>query len=131
LPGSGVLVGVHEALALADHIGYPVMLKSSRGGGGIGIELCRTPEELLDSYATVEALDQARFGRPALYLEKFVANARHIGVQIFGDGRGTVVALGERGGSPQRRYQQVIEEAPAPGLGSGIREKMLAAAIQL
>ncbi len=131
LPGSGALAGVHEAMALADDIRYPVMLKSSRGGGGIGIQLCRTPEELLDSYAAVEALDQARFGSSALYLETFVASARHIGVQIFGDGRGTVVAFGERGGSPQRRYQQVIEETPAPELGSGIREKMLAAAIQL
>jgi urea carboxylase len=131
LPGSGVLSGAAEAAHAAELVGYPVMLKCSAGRNGIGMQLCRTPEELLDSYAAAEALGQARFGSRTLYLEKFIASARHIEVQLFGDGRGTVVTLGERDGSPQRRYRQVIEEAPAPGLGSVIRERMFAAAIQL
>jgi urea carboxylase len=131
LPGSGILSGTGEALQVAEQIGYPVMLKSTAGGGGIGMRLCRTPEELSDSYAAVEGLSQSSFGSSALYLEKFVTCARHIEVQIFGDGAGTVVALGERDCSPQRRNQKVIEETPAPGLSAELREKMFAAAVSL
>ena len=131
LPGSGVLADAAEGIREAERVGFPVMLKSTAGGGGIGMRLCRTPEELLDSYATVEALSQASFSSSALYLEKFVTCARHIEVQIFGDGRGNVLALGERDCSPQRRNQKVIEETPAPGLSSMIREKMFAAAVRL
>lgn len=131
LPGSGLLAGASEAVQIAERIGFPVMLKSTAGGGGIGMRLCRTPEELLDSYAAVAGLSQSSFGSGALYLEKFVTCARHVEVQIFGDGRGTVVSLGERDCSPQRRNQKVMEETPAPGLSSATREKMYAAAIRL
>jgi urea carboxylase len=131
LPGSDILTGPSDAVQAAEAIGFPIMLKSTAGGGGIGMRLCRTPEELLDSYAAIEALSQANFGSSALYLEKFVTCARHIEVQIFGDGRGTVLALGERDCSAQRRNQKVIEETPAPGVSLVTREKMFAAAIRL
>src|ERR1700682_6294803 len=95
------------------------------------MRLCRSPEELLDSYEAVEALSRSSFGSSELYIEKFVTSARHIEVQIFGDGLATVIALGERDCSPQRRNQKVIEETPAPGLRQSLREKMFAAAIGL
>ena len=131
LPGTGLLAGAAEAVGAAEEIGYPVMLKSTAGGGGIGMRLCRSPEELLDSYEAVEALSRSSFGSSELYLEKFVTSARHIEVQIFGDGAGTVIALGERDCSPQRRNQKVIEETPAPGIRQSLREKMLTAAVGL
>ncbi len=112
-----------EALAAADAIGYPVMLKSTAGGGGIGMRLCGSAGELSESYAAVQHLSQSSFGTGGLYLEKFVANARHIEVQLFGD-----VALGERDCSVQRRNQKVIEETPAPGVDS---RELLAIAVRL
>src|SRR6202790_3154995 len=131
LPGTGVLAGAGEAVEAAGAVGYPVGLKSTAGGGGIGMRLCRSQEELLDSYEAVEALSRSSFGSSELYIEKFVTSARHIEVQIFGDGLGIVIALGERDCSPQRRNQKVIEETPAPGLRQSLREKMFAAAIGL
>ena len=131
LPGTGVLNGVRAAVEAASGIGYPVMLKSTAGGGGIGMRLCRSPEELTDSYEAVEALSRSSFGSSDLYIERFLTSARHIEVQIFGDGQGKVIALGERDCSPQRRNQKVIEETPAPGLRQSLREKMFAAAIRL
>ena len=94
LPGTGLLAGAGEAVEAAEEIGYPVMLKSTAGGGGIGMRLCRSPEELLESFEAVEALSRASFGNSELFIEKFVTSARHIEVQIFGDGSGTVIALG-------------------------------------
>jgi urea carboxylase len=131
LPGTGLLSGVEEALAAASRIGYPVMLKSTAGGGGIGMRLCGSAAELPDAYAVVERLSSASFGTAGLYLEKFVANARHIEVQIFGDGAGTVMALGERDCSTQRRHQKVIEETPAPGLTAEVRARLLDSARRL
>jgi urea carboxylase len=123
LPGTDLLDSVEEALAAADAIGYPVMLKSTAGGGGIGMRLCGSAAELRESYAAVQHLSQASFGTGGLYLEKFVANARHIEVQLFGD-----VALGERDCSVQRRNQKVIEETPAPGVDA---RGLLAIAVRL
>ena len=131
LPGTGLLESVDAAVAAASEIGYPVMLKSTAGGGGIGMRLCGSAAELAESYAAVERLSQASFGSGRLYLEKFVANARHIEVQIFGDGRGRVVALGERDCSAQRRNQKVIEETPAPGLAPETRTRLLDTAVRL
>ena len=131
LPGTGLLAGAQEAVEAAEQIGYPVMLKSTAGGGGIGMRLCRTPEELAEYYEAVESLSRSSFGSSELFLEKFVVSARHIEVQIFGDGKGTVIALGERDCSPQRRNQKVIEETPAPGIRQSLREKMFAAAVGL
>jgi urea carboxylase len=131
LPGSGLLEDVHAAIEAADRIGYPVMLKSAAGGGGIGIRLCASPTELHEAFDAVGRLSQSNFGSGGLYLERFVSQARHIEVQIFGDGRGSVAALGERDCSVQRRNQKVIEETPAPGFGSAVRQRLLQAAVQL
>ena len=131
LPGSGLLENIYAAVEAADRIGYPVMLKSTAGGGGIGIRLCASPAELHEAFDAVARLSQSNFGSGGLYLERFVSQARHIEVQIFGDGRGSVAALGERDCSVQRRNQKVIEETPAPRLGSAIRQRLMQAAVQL
>jgi urea carboxylase len=131
LPGSGLLEDVHAVIEAAGRIGYPVMLKSTAGGGGIGIRLCASATELHEAFDAVGRLSQSNFGSGGLYLERFVSQARHIEVQIFGDGRGSVAALGERDCSVQRRNQKVIEETPAPGLESSVRQELLQAAVQL
>jgi urea carboxylase len=131
LPGTPLLSGVAEAITEAARIGYPVMLKSTAGGGGIGMRLCRTEAELADNYASVERLSLANFKDAGLYLEKYVERARHIEVQIFGNGKGQVIALGERDCSVQRRNQKIIEETPAPGLSEAQRKDLLAVAERL
>ncbi len=131
LPGTGLLDNVEQALHEATHIGYPIMLKSTAGGGGIGIRLCWNKDELIDSYDAVKFLAQNNFKDAGLFLEKFVENARHIEVQIFGDGQGEVIALGERDCSMQRRNQKVVEETPAPNLTSRLRQALLDAAVRL
>ena len=131
LPGSGLLANAEAALIAAGEIGYPVMLKSTAGGGGIGLQLCRTADELAERFETVKRLGEANFKHAGIYLEKFVAIARHIEVQIFGDGDGEVLALGERDCSIQRRNQKVIEETPAPGISEHVRQGIFAAATRL
>ena len=131
LPGSGLLEDEAQALSQAARIGYPVMLKSTAGGGGIGMQLCRTPEELSRSYLRVSRLASGNFGDARLFIERFVERARHVEVQIFGDGKGGVVAFGERDCSLQRRNQKVIEETPAPNLGAEVRARLRSAAIAL
>jgi urea carboxylase len=131
LPGSGLLRDLTEAHVEAVRIGYPVMLKSTAGGGGIGMQLCRSESELSGAYASVERLARSNFSDGGLFLEKYIEQARHIEVQLFGDGNGTVIALGERDCSMQRRNQKVIEETPAPGLTPAIRERLYDAAVRL
>ncbi|RKG46795.1 MULTISPECIES: urea carboxylase [Acinetobacter] len=131
LPGSQLLADEAEALLEANRIGYPVMLKSTAGGGGIGMRLVWNEEELKDAYSTVSYLAQANFKDAGLYLEKFVQNARHIEVQIFGDGNGLVLALGERDCSVQRRNQKVVEETPAPHINDEQRAYIQSVAIGL
>jgi urea carboxylase len=131
LPGSGLLADAADAAAQAARIGYPVMLKSTGGGGGIGMRLVRAPAELPAAYEAVERLARANFKDAGLFLEKFVEQARHIEVQVFGNGRGHVVALGERDCSAQRRHQKVIEETPAPGLSDETRAALTEAALRL
>lgn len=131
LPGSSLLANEAEALTEAARIGYPVMLKSTAGGGGIGMRLVWNETELKDAYQTVSYLAQVNFKDAGLYLEKFVQHARHIEVQIFGDGKGQVLALGERDCSVQRRNQKVIEETPAPHLNEQQRDHLQKVAIQL
>ncbi len=131
LPGSGLLANVDEALAVADSIGYPLMIKSTAGGGGIGLQLCRNVTELGQRYASVQALAQKNFAEGGIFLERFVERARHIEVQIFGDGQGQVLSLGERDCSAQRRHQKVIEETPAVGLRPELRAALESAAVEL
>ena len=131
LPGSGLLQDLDAALAAAAAIGYPVMLKSTAGGGGIGMQQCYSATELERAFATVQRLAASNFKDAGVFLEKFVANARHIEVQLFGDGQGQVIALGERDCSVQRRNQKVIEETPAPGLSAARRAELLTAAVTL
>ena len=131
LPGSPLVHDLEEARAHASRIGYPVMLKSTAGGGGIGLQLCRSEDELPRLYETVKRLAQANFSDAGLFVEKFVAQARHIEVQIFGDGKGKVIALGERDCSAQRRNQKVLEETPAPNLPELVRHELHEAAIRL
>ena len=131
LPGTSLLASVDEASTAAERIGYPLMLKSTAGGGGIGMQLCREPGDLPRVFEAVQALAKKNFAEGGLFLEKFVQRARHIEVQLFGDGKGRVLALGERDCSAQRRNQKVIEETPAPRLRPESREALLAAAVKL
>jgi urea carboxylase len=131
LPGSGLLETADEAMAEADRIGFPLMLKSTAGGGGIGMQLCHDAQTLRERFAAVQRTARASFGDARVYLECFVAEARHIEVQIFGNGRGGVVALGERDCSLQRRNQKVFEETPAPGISAEMRTKLHRAAVAL
>lgn len=131
LPGSTLLQDADHAATEAKRIGYPVMLKSTAGGGGIGMSLVRKPAELAAAYAAVGRLAKNNFKDGGVFLEKFVEHARHIEVQIFGDGRGHVAAVGERDCSVQRRNQKVIEETPAPGLTAEQRARLLDCAARL
>ena len=131
LPGSELLRDEDHARTEAARIGYPVMLKSTAGGGGIGMSLIRKPAELSAAFAAVGRLAKNNFKEGGIFLEKFVEHARHVEVQIFGDGKGHVVAVGERDCSVQRRNQKVIEETPAPGLTTTQRTGLLETAARL
>jgi urea carboxylase len=131
LPGTELLSSLTEAKRAAEKIGYPVMLKSTAGGGGIGLRVCRDAASLNEGFEAVTRLGKSHFEGTGVFLEKYLDAARHIEVQIFGDGQGHVLALGERDCSSQRRNQKVIEETPAPNLAPHVREKLLDAALQL
>ncbi len=131
LPGTGLLDSVELAQIEAEKIGYPVMIKSSAGGGGIGLRLCHSAEQLPALFQTVQRLSQNNFSQGGVYLERYVQRARHIEVQIFGDGQGRVVALGDRDCSIQRRNQKVIEETPAPDISAAQRQSLIDAALRL
>ncbi len=131
LPGTALLHSAEHATMKALRIGLPVMLKSTAGGGGIGMRLCQEASEVAEAYASVERTSKASFKDGGMFLEKFVSRARHIEVQIFGDGHGNVIELGERDCSVQRRNQKVIEETPAPGLPAKLREKLLECSVRL
>lgn len=129
-PGTGLIDDVEEAVQEAERIGYPVMLKSTAGGGGIGISICESESELRTAFDSSRHLAAQNFGNPGVFLERYVQHARHVEVQIFG-ANGTVRALGERDCSVQRRNQKVVEECPAPRFPEQVRRKMLAAAESL
>lgn len=131
VPGTGLLESPAAALQAADEIGYPVMLKSTAGGGGIGLTRCADAASLASAFETVQRLAQNFFKESGVFLERCIEDARHVEVQIFGDGKGNVVALGERDCSLQRRNQKVIEETPAPHLPAATRARMMQAAQQL
>ncbi len=122
---------VAQALEMAHRIGYPVITKASAGGGGRGMVVARNSEELSERFDVAAATAREAFGDGTLYLERYVEAARHIEVQLLGDGQGAVVHFGERDCSIQRRYQKMIEEAPAQILPQALRERLHACAISL
>jgi len=130
-PGTPLLDSLETALQAAEQIGYPVMLKSTAGGGGIGLTRCADAAALASAWESVRRLGEQFFSDAGVFLERCIDRARHVEVQIFGDGRGTVVALGERDCSLQRRNQKVVEETPAPGLSPATRDALLASAVRL
>ncbi|MBB4824033.1 acetyl-CoA carboxylase biotin carboxylase subunit [Sporosarcina luteola] len=131
VPGTEAGVAtLNEALQAAEKIGYPVMLKASSGGGGIGMVLCHDEQALGQQFQTVKNRSKAYFGDDVVFLEKYIENARHIEVQIFGDIHGNIVHLFERNCSVQRRNQKVIEESPSPSLSADLREKLLSSALE-
>jgi len=130
-PGTDLLKDIDAAASAAAEIGYPVMLKSTAGGGGIGMQLCNSEAELVGAFESVKRLGKNNFADDGVFLEKFIAAARHIEVQVFGDGKGTAVAIGERDCSSQRRNQKVVEECPAPHLSDVQRHAMQRTAEQL
>ncbi|WP_426134233.1 urea carboxylase [Pseudomonas sp. PWP3-1b2] len=131
LEGTELLDSLDAALSAADSVGYPVMLKSTAGGGGIGMRVCRSAPELSESFEAVKRLGQNNFSDAGVFIEKYIQHARHLEVQVFGDGAGEVIALGVRDCSVQRRNQKVLEETPAPNLPDGMAEALCSAAITL
>ncbi|MBW8882092.1 MAG: ATP-grasp domain-containing protein, partial [Asticcacaulis sp.] len=130
-PGTDLLTDEAAAIAAAHRIGYPVILKATAGGGGIGMKVCESDDDISAGFATVARLGAGNFGDSGIFLERYVPVARHIEVQVFGDGQGHVMALGERDCSLQRRNQKVVEETPAPLLPEKSRQALIDAAIRL
>ncbi|MBN9887176.1 acetyl-CoA carboxylase biotin carboxylase subunit [Salipiger abyssi] len=130
-PGSPRITDFAQARGIAEEIGMPVLFKAAAGGGGRGIRIVRSAADLKPAFETASAEAQAAFGDNALFLERYIDNARHVEVQILADGHGTVIHLGERDCSLQRRYQKVLEEAPAFGLDAALRNEIRAAAVAL
>jgi urea carboxylase len=131
LPGTDLLDDAGAAVRAAERIGFPVILKSTAGGGGIGMHVCRNPDEVAVRFLATKTLAQKNFGDGGVFLERYVERARHVEVQLFGDGRGDVVVVGDRDCSAQRRHQKVIEEAPAPRLRDEVRSALHDAARRL
>lgn len=131
IPGSdGTVESVETAYELADKLGYPVMIKASAGGGGKGIRIAHSKEELKNAYESAKLETSLAFGDDEIYMEKVIVNARHIEIQILGDDFGNVIHLGERDCSIQRRNQKVLEEAPSPKLDDKTRKAMGEAAVR-
>ncbi len=128
--GAGGADGDSDAARLAARIGYPVLVKAAGGGGGRGLRVVPDPGQLAEAVAVASAEARAAFGDPRVYLERYVSPARHVEVQVLGDGE-NVIHLGDRDCSVQRRYQKLVEEAPAPRLGETLRVGLRAAAVAL
>jgi urea carboxylase len=128
MAGSEVLADADACAAAAERIGYPVMLKATAGGGGIGMEPCHDEATLRDAFERVGRLATASFGTGGIFVERFVERARHVEVQVFGDGAGRVLTVGDRDCTLQRRNQKVVEEAPAPDLPEDVRERLASSA---
>jgi len=128
VPGTDVVAGSEDALAAADELGFPVLLKAAAGGGGKGMRIVTEPGELHDAYERAAAEARAAFGDGSLYVEKVIAPARHVEIQVLCDHHGNVLTCGERECSVQRRHQKLIEESPSPALDDEQREAMEAAA---
>jgi acetyl-CoA carboxylase, biotin carboxylase subunit len=128
VPGSNGAAALEDAKRLAGEVGFPVLLKAAAGGGGRGMRLVESAEELEGAYRTAASEAQAAFSDGSLYVEKAVVGARHVEIQVLGDGEGGVLTLGERDCSIQRRHQKLIEEAPSPAVSAELRAEMQAAA---
>ena len=125
IPGSaGVVEGEEQLAKEAEHIGYPLILKASAGGGGRGMRVVRKQEELLSAYQTARSEAQQAFGTPDVYMEKFLEFPRHIEFQVLGDQHGKVIHLGERECSIQRRHQKLVEESPSPVMDAKRRKEL-------
>ena len=124
LPGTPLLETLEQAVHAAEEIGYPVILKSSAGGGGIGMQACYTEDELRQAFDSVRSLAAANFSSAGVFLEKLLQAPRHVEVQIFGDGKGGAIVLGDRDCSLQRRHQKLIEECPAPNISDTVRRRI-------
>ena len=125
VPGSdGAVSEIGEAKAIAEAAGYPVIIKAASGGGGRGMKVCNGPDELETLIAQAGTEAKAAFGDATVYIEKYLGNPRHIEFQVFGDGNGTAIHLGERDCSLQRRHQKVLEEAPSPVITAEERNRM-------
>ncbi|MGF7532650.1 acetyl-CoA carboxylase biotin carboxylase subunit [Bacillus mexicanus] len=131
VPGSqGIIENVEEAVSLADEIGYPVIIKATAGGGGKGIRVARTEEELINGIKITQQEAATAFGNPGVYIEKYIEDFRHVEIQVLADNYGNTIHLGERDCSIQRRLQKLLEESPSPALDSEIREQMGSAAVK-
>lgn len=125
VPGSdGVVKSLDDAYIIAEEIGYPIIIKASHGGGGKGIRVARTKEELTQNYKLTEQEAESAFGNKSLYIEKYIENFRHVEIQVLGDYHGNVVHLGERDCTVQRRMQKLVEEAPSPVISEKTRREM-------
>ncbi len=132
VPGHmGLIETPEEAVRIANQIGYPIMIKASAGGGGIGMRLVEDPAQLLKTAEATQTMAARSFGDGTVFLERYIPRARHVEIQVFGFGDGRAVHVYERDCSIQRRFQKVIEEAPAPGLPASVRQQMAEAAARL
>ena len=131
LPGTPALHSIAAACADGEEIGYPVVIKASAGGGGRGMFLAGCADDIRGGFTRASEEARSAFGNGLLYMERFIRNARHVEVQVFGDGRGKVLHFGERDCSVQRRYQKLIEESPCEILPQGARLRLHAAAVKL
>lgn len=131
IPGSEWVRDFDEARSVTERVGFPVLLKAAAGGGGKGMKTVERPEVLKRVFEEASAEALAAFGDDRIYMEHFIPNARHIEIQILADHMGEVIHLFERDCSVQRRYQKMIEEAPSPAVGEGLREKICDAALRI
>ena len=132
VPGSaGIIEDPEEAQAVAGEIGYPVIIKATAGGGGKGMRIAKDEEQFAQAFTLAQNEALAAFGNGGVYIEKFLARPRHVEIQVLGDQHGTLIHLGERDCSVQRRHQKLVEESPSPGLAEDLRERMGQAAVRL
>ena len=131
VPGSsGIVADEHEALAIAEKIGFPVIIKATAGGGGKGIRVAKDKEDLATGIKITQKEAAAAFGNPGVYIEKYIEVFRHVEVQVLADKHGNTVHIGERDCSIQRRMQKLVEEAPSPAISPELRAEMGAAAVK-